>query len=226
MSKQLKKAGQQLLKMGYYKNHHARSGEYGQGHEEAVADVLENCDFTRLDRTSVPSLSRGVLKEWWQTGFGDGLAEILSEQPQGSFILQPGGSQSFPDLLIRDFGGRWVALECKSSKGSTPMWNDSVPKQGAVYVFSSERHDSTTLFMGQQVITVKELDIINSYHQQFLELKAKCSSDLEKADTFGRGWVYSHRPQFFQQGGAEFANYFEHSDRSHCEQQTMEYLAE
>ena len=226
MSKQLHQAGQELLNMGYYKNQHSRSGTTNDGHEHAVAQVLGESGFTQIDRAELTGLSRSVLKEWWTNSFDDRIQEPLADQPEGSFVLQPGGTQSFPDILIRDYGGRFVALECKSTQGTCPMWNDSVPKAGAVYVLSSARADRTTLFMGEQVITAEELTVIEQYKREFDRVKAACAQKMAEAATQDRGWLFSYRPQFFQQGGAEFTNYFEHADRAACEQQTLEFLSQ
>lgn len=225
MCKKLAEAGVDILAMPYYKNENARSGDYQPGHEDAVADVLESHGFTRFEQKDVPQLKRGHLKHWWENGFGDQLDEILADLPSGSFVLQPGGTQSFPDVLVKDFNGRMVALECKSGKGTHPMWNDSTPKPGAAYIMSSGRLNETTLFMGEDVITPEEQETINKYHILFEKLKRECEAEMSTVNSFDRGWLYSHRRQYFQQGGKAKTNYFTHSDRSRCEQNVLEFLA-
>lgn len=225
MCQKLFEAGQQILAMPYYKNQNARSGDYQPGHEEAVADVLVSHGFLRFEQQDVPQLKRGHLKHWWENGFGNQLDEILADLPDGSFVLQPGGTQSFPDVLVKDFNGRMVALECKSGKGTHPMWNDSTPKPGAAYIMSSGRLNETTLFMGEDVITPEEQETINKYHILFEKLKRECETEMSTVNSFNRGWLYSHRRQYFQQGGKAKTNYFTHSDRSRCEQNVLEFLA-
>jgi hypothetical protein len=225
MCEKLGKAGEKILAMGYYKNENARSGDYNPGHEDAIADVLVSEGFQKFVQNDFPNLKRRDLKTWWEGGFGNQLDEVLSDMPNGSFILQPGGTQSFPDLLVKDFNGRFVALEAKSGKGTHPMWNDSTPKPGAAYVMSSGRLNESTMFMGEDVITTEEQDCINRYNLLFEELKQKCAEEMSTVNNKNRGWLYSHRRQFFQQGGADKTNYFTHPDRKDCEKKTLEFLS-
>ena len=225
MCEKLKTAGEKILAMGYYKNENARSGDFIPGHEEAIANVLEAEGFQKFTQEDFPNLKRGHLKTWWEGGFGNQLDEVLADQPSGSFILQPGGTQSFPDNLVKDFNGRLVALEAKSGKGTHPMWNDSTPKPGAAYIMSSGRVDETTMFMGEDVITTEEQDVINKYHLLFEELKQQCAAEMETVNNKNRGWLYSHRRQFFQQGGKDKTNYFTHPDREDCENKVLEFLS-
>jgi hypothetical protein len=225
MCKKLKQAGKLILDMGYFKNEHARSSTYVAGHEEAVAVVMESVGFKRFEREDFPELKRNDLKRWWEAGFGPELDQTLINQPKGSFILQPGGTQSFPDILVKDFKGRIVAVECKSgNKGTHPMWNDSIPKPGAVYIMSSGRTDSTTMFMGQDVITPEEADVIAKYNKMFEDLKQQCKAEMTLTHNKNRGWLYSHRRQFFQYGGQEKTNYFTHTDRAQCEKSVLDFM--
>lgn len=219
------KACEAILEMGYYKNEHARSGSYSMGHEEHVAAVLVKHDFKEVDITDFPQLKRGILKQWWENGFTQGIMEeTIPEMERGTFVLQPGGTQSFPDILVRDFDGRFIAFEQKSSNGTHPMWNDSLPKPGALYVFCSGKRDETTLFMGQDVIKAAELDLVAEYQEKFETLVREYESAASNLnESSNRGWIYKHRKQFFQQGGAHYTNYFTHADRQHCEDNAIKF---
>ena len=217
----LYEAGKSILEMGYYKNENAKSGDYNPGHEDAVANVLKDHGFKEVD---VVRLTRGMLKKWWEAGFDNSLDQVMSDTPNGSYVLQPGGTQSFPDILVKDFNGRMVALECKSGKGTHPMWNDSTAKPGACYIMSSAKTDSTTLFMGEDVITPEEIAVIQKYAEKFAEIKAECAREMMSVATKNRGWLYSHRQQFFQQGGATKTNYITHVDRSACETAALDFM--
>jgi len=227
MSQQLYNAGVEILKMGYYKNENARSGDYNPGHEDAVAAVLDNHGFTGFTQTDFPQLKRSHLKIWWESDFTDTteLNKALATLPAGSYVLQPGGTQSFPDILVKDFCGRFVALECKSGKGTHPMWNDSTPKPGAAYIMSSGKVNETTLFMGDDVITQEQQKIINEGLKQLQELAESISSQVKNLDKHNRGFILSSRKQFFQQGGMEKTNYFTHASRKQCEQNVLEFLS-
>lgn len=225
MSTALYNAGVDILAMGYYKNENARSGSYNPGHEDAVAVVLEKHGFQRFVQSDFPQLQRKHLKEWWENGFGNQLDAVLADMPEGSFILQPGGTQSFPDILVKDFGGRIVALECKSGKGTHPMWNDSTPKPGAAYIMSSGRLDETTVFMGDDVITPEQQEVIDNGLRELAKLAESISNQVKALDKFNRGFILSSRKQFFQQGGKTMTDYFTHEGRSQCEQNVLEFLS-
>ena len=227
MSIQLYNAGVEILAMGYYKNENARSGDYNPGHEDAIASVLDKHEFKGFTQKDFPKLQRSHLKEWWESNFTDdtNLKVVLEDLPAGSYVLQPGGTQSFPDILVRDCCGRFVALECKSGKGTHPMWNDSTPKPGAAYIMSSGKLNQTTLFMGEDVITEQQQKIIDDGLKQLQALAENISSQVKALDKYNRGFILSSRKQFFQQGGKEKTNYFTHVGKEQCEKNVLEFLS-
>jgi hypothetical protein len=224
MCQKLYEAGIKILGMGYYKNENARSGDYNPGHEDAVAEVLTEVGFTDVTEEDY-GLKRGLLKEWWENGFDGTLDEQLANMPNGSFILQPGGTQSFPDILVKDFNGRMVALECKSGKGTHPMWNDSTPKFNAVYIMSSGKVDETTVFMGNDAITKKQLELIEEAVAEMVATAKKYNVLIANEDFCESGFTVNCRKQFFQQGGALKTNFFTHKYREMREKNVLEFLA-
>ena len=226
MSTQLKAAGELILQMGYYKNDNARSGDYNPGHEDAVAVVLSECGFQGFVQPDFPQLQRKHLKEWWDNEFGNQLDDILSDMPCGSYILQPGGSQSFPDILVKDFDGKTVAIECKSSKSTHPMWNDSTPKLGAVYIMSSAKVNATTMFMGEDVITKETISYFNEAVAQMNAIAATFNDLAKEADEFMSGFIVTCRKQFFQAGGGAKTNYFTHVARDRREGNVLNLLGQ
>ena len=226
MSKQLHSALTQMLGMGYYANQNARSGGADYGHERAVAEVLVANGFTEADRGLFPKMKKGLLKKW---SGGDLKAEAtLTQMTQtlapGSIIVQPAGSQGFPDILVKDHGGRLIALECKSGKnGLCPMWNDNVPRQNALYVLSSGLANATTLFLGKDVITQSTYDLMTQQEAEIAAIVKKYNLLMSQADTHGRGWVQKSRKQHFQGGGAQYTNYFTHADREKCEKSALKW---
>lgn len=223
MCTKLFEAGKQILEMGYYKNEHARSGDYAPGHEDAVADVLRIHGFSEVTSADY-ALQRRHLKEWWENNFDSSLDQMLEGMPAGSFILQPGGTQSFPDILVKDFNSRIVALECKSSKGTHPMWNDSTPKPGAVYIMSSARVDSTTVFMGEDVVSKQSLELFEQAVKEMNAVAKKFNQLAAEKDIFESGFIVTCRKQFFQQGGQLKTNYFAHKNRKQRENNVLEFL--
>lgn len=225
MSQQLHQALIEILAMGYYKNQHARSGSTDHGHEAAVAQRIDRAGFTEFKRDQFPKLTKSILKRWSETGDLTDLIAVTEELPLGSYILQPAGTQGFPDLLIRDFTDRFIAMECKSGKnGLCPMWNDSVPKPHAVYVLSSGLADATTVFLGRDVIGSATYELMNQQEKEITAVVKKYNSLMSDADQFQRGWIQKSRKQHFQGGGSTKTNYFTHRDRKNCEKNVMEFV--
>lgn len=228
MSKQLHTAIKSILEMPYFKNEHARSGGAVFGHEEAVANKIRESGFSEVDKASYPKLTKSLLKKWADGTDDAKLREATKGMPAGTFILQPAGTQGFPDILVKDFNDRFVAVECKSGQnGLCPMWNDNVPKLGSViYVLSSGAVDQTTVFLGRDVITQEEIDLMAEQEKEIAEIVKKYNTLIESHDRFGRGWVQKSRKQHFQGGGGAKTNYFTHSTRNTCEQNALNFALE
>ena len=133
-------------------------------------------------------------------------------------ILQPAGTQGFPDVLVLDFVNegavpRFIAIECKSGKkGLSPMWNDNLPNPDTIYILSSGRANATTVFMGRDVITPAEIQCQINFFNDVKKLNAHYRSIIGPLDVFNRGWDPKARPQNFQNGGGIKTNYFTHSE--------------
>jgi hypothetical protein len=224
MSVQLFNVVNKVLAMKYFKNETARSSDYNYGHEYAVTQKVLEGGFVEDRKENYPKLKKSLLKKWAETGDDTKLRLVTQGMAPGSFILQPAGSQGFPDILVKDFNDRYVALECKSGKdGSTPMWNDNLPKPDTVYILSSGKTDSTTIFLGRDVLPIT---LIESQRMMILELNKivdKYRLINKQLDQFNRGWDIKFRPQNFQSGGKAVTDYFNHPSRSMCEKNALEF---
>jgi hypothetical protein len=225
MSKQLRYAMESILKMPYFKNEHAKSGKYLSGHEEAVVDILIKFGFENHDATEHNKLTnKNMVKTWMKSGDSTDIDAALVNLPNGLFIKQPLGSQQFPDILLKDFDGRWVALECKSTKGnSSPMWNDNLPHPTAIYIYTSEKENSTTVFMGKDIITDDIINLCNALNEEINQIAQKYKVEFKNLDIYERGFYSTPRKQHFQGGGSNKTNYFTHHMRSLCEKNVLEF---
>jgi hypothetical protein len=213
--------------MPYFENENAKSGGAKYGHEEAVAVRIKDAGFVEIDKSLYPKITKGMLKKWARSGNDADLRSVTQGMPVGTYILQPSGSQGFPDVLVLDHNNRFVAIECKSSKaGFCPMWNDSLPNPNSIYVLSSGKLDETTVFMGKDVITDVEVQMQIAFWKDQKLLEAKYRDMMKPLDTFNRGWDIRGRPQNFQGGGGEKTNYFKHFSRAQCEKNTLEYASQ
>lgn len=224
MSAQLHTAIKSILAMPYFKNQNARSGGATYGHEDAVAVEIKGAGFAELPKTTYPKLTKGLLKKWATTNDETELRKVTAGMPVGTFILQPAGTQGFPDVLVKDFNDRFVAVECKSGQnGLCPMWNDNLPKPMTVYVLASGLTNATTIFMGKDVITPAEQALMDEEEAEIAKIVKKYNQKMAAIDTFNRGWLQKSRKQHFQGGGGAKTNYFTHPSRSQCEQNALDY---
>lgn len=224
MSAQLHSALKDILAMPYFVNENARSGGAKYSHEDAVATRVRAAGFTEVSKSLYPKLTKSVLKKWANTGDVTKIKNILVDMPNGSYIVQPAGTQGFPDILVKDFTSTYVALECKSGKnGLCPMWNDNVPKQNAIYILSSGKANATTIFLGKDVITPEEQALMDEEEAEIAEIVKKYNQKMSTIDKFNRGWLQKSRKQHFQGGGSAKTNYFTHADRIKCENNALQF---
>ena len=224
MSIQLYDVMNNIMSMGYYQNENARSVDADYGHEAAVAIKINKGGFDEELSATYPKLKKGMLKKWAETGDDTLIRIAIKDMPIGTYMIQPAGTQGFPDILVKDFNDRIIAIECKSGKaGKTPMWNDNLPKPNTIYILSSGSVNETTIFLGKDVMSET---ILISQQQMIVELTEvmnKYRKINKELDTFNRGWDIKFRPQNFQAGGKEKTNYFTHCSRALCEHNALEF---
>lgn len=223
MGQQLHQAITEILAMPYFKNEQARSGGANYGHEDAVAERFRQAKFTEVNKSSYPKITKSMLKRWAKTGDDTDLRSATQGLPPGSFILQPAGTQGFPDVLVLDFNNVFRSIECKSGKnGLCPMWNDNLPMPNTIYVLSSGIRNETTVFLGQDVITPEEQALMDEEEAAVAKVVKEYNQRMIAIDKFNRGWLQKSRKQHFQGGGGAKTNYFTHADRWRCELNVLE----
>jgi len=148
------------------------------------------------------------------------VGEILDEYGI-DYTYQPNGTQNFPDYEIPT---RWgiINLECKSNQNAKPMYNSGRPHADGLYVFTSKKHNETTLFWGDDVLTSTKRDI---YDRMLLEMKdvlVRYQALPEWQDD--RGFDFYLREMYTQSGTSEYTDYFTHKDRQQCEQNVFDFF--
>ena len=139
-----------------------------------------------------------------------------------NFTSQPFGSQNFPDFLIHEENEEDIFLECKSTKGHSPMWNGGYPKQDGVYLLTSQKNDSTTFFLGQDVLSkekAEEFYVLTKAIEKVVTDHSKSWGDCD------RGFNYYCRHMYIQSGGSQKTNYFSHASREKCETNVYDFLS-
>ena len=82
--------------------------------------------------------------------------------------------------------------------------------------------NETTIYWGKDIITPESQDIINALISKQKELAEEANKELKKLDIFHRGVSYYTRPMIGQSGDGSYTNYFEHEQRTTCENNVLE----
>jgi len=234
MSIQLEKFIQNSLAMPHWANQHTGSGGRHSNHEDALANLLVAQGYVEILQTTMsinkngkpkkiltfPKLKKNALLRAIKYTGTKRQTDILSLVPgmaPGTFIRQPAGSQSFPDFLIQDFSGTFVVVEAKSGGGANPVWNDSLPKEDAIYIMSSGKYNATTVWLGQDWLCSKEQAIFDQLYATIDQAVNLANVQLANLNTYLRGWKFYSRKKHEQCGPVIYTDPFRHPDKLKCE---------
>ena len=205
-----------INQMKYFKNEAACSGSVHNcaRHEDAISKQLLAHGFTRYN---LEKQTNSNLKKW------ESEPELLSYIPSNVFIEQPFGTHNNPDFLVKINNKLFIAIEAKSCKGSTPVFNSCIPKSSYIYIFCSEKYNKTTMFLGCSVITEIQRQLIEQHIEEARKRDEELNKKLNEVDVLGRGISYYTRPMIQQKGGKE-KNYFTHESKIKTEEEVICYL--
>ena len=206
-----------MLKMPYYKNDAAGSGKGYSRHEDALAEVLKRNGFGKYIPTK--KLEKKKAERWQEH------PKESADMPIGTFIEQPFGSQSSPDFIIKVSKDFVIFLEAKSSTTTAPTYNSGGVKRNYLYVFCSQKTNSTTLFLGESIITLEQERLINEHIQEARLRDEELNRQLAELDLGHRGVSYYTRPMIMQKGPASYTNYFTHKGREAAENRVLEWVS-
>jgi len=194
-----------FTQMPYYRNYEARTGFVHNitSQEDAVKDVLLSENLTQFE-TKQP---QKVIYEWLNN------PELSLIMPVNSFIPQPCGQQQSPDFIVKFIDGRILAIECKSSSSTIPLYNSGGIKQNYFYVFSSKDQNKTVTYMGSDIINDIQQKLIDNHIKDARERDEILNKKLKEYDTNNRGVCYYTRPMIGQSGGHIYTNYFTHKNK-------------
>jgi hypothetical protein len=246
MSTQLKTFITNVLAMPHYANDAVGSGIKHDSHEDALASELQKVGYTeifqegtRLTKPSKKNPNGHIVKTKTFSKLGrdavkraiksnnpqQELSKLVPGMPPGTFIRQPCSSKAFPDFLVRDFSGTIVLIEAKSGGGHAPAWNDSLVKKDAIYIFSSGIYNSSTVFLGQDVLDQTREEFLTARYQFIRDYVKETKTMLKSMpDPLNRGFGLNYaRPKYEQGGGNHKTDYFKHPDRPRCEQNVLTF---
>jgi len=194
-----------LTQMPYYRNYEARTGLVHNitSQEDSVKDILLSENLTQFE-TKQP---QKVIYEWLNN------PELSLIMPVNSYIPQPCGQQQSPDFIVKFIDGRILAIECKSSSSTIPLYNSGGIKQNYFYVFSSKDQNKTVTYMGSDIINDIQQKLIDDHIKDARERDEILNKKLKEYDTNNRGVCYYTRPMIGQSGGHIYTNYFTHKNK-------------
>jgi hypothetical protein len=137
------------------------------------------------------------------------------------YIAQPNGIQASPDFRVFLEDGKTVDIECKSSKQTYPTYNGGLPKEGVVYIFSSNRYNQTTIFFADDVVSTKKRQQFNNLTEE-LNAVLKLHQMDEEWQEDSRGFDFYIRNMYVQNGAGK-KDYFKHFERQQCESNVLNH---
>ena len=137
------------------------------------------------------------------------------------YIAQPNGTHNSPDFRVFLEDGKTVDIECKSSKQTYPTYNGGLPKEGVVYIFSSNRYNQTTIFFADDVVSTKKRQQFNNLTEE-LNAVLKLHQMNEEWQEDSRGFDFYIRNMYVQNGAGK-KDYFKHFERQQCESNVLNH---
>ena len=206
-------------KMPYYKNYAAASGNVHNisKHEDAVNDVLKQNGFYEFVPKSEKNKKKRT-RSWIEH------PELSLEMPVNTFISQPCGTHESPDFIFKISPSVIIAVECKSSTQSSPLYNSGGVTSHYLYVLSSQKYNQSTIYMGSDIINQEQQLIIDKHIKNIRELELAVNQQLREHDTNHRGISFYTRPMINQSGGKTYCDYFTHENRKTAEENVMNYF--
>lgn len=207
-----------ILEMPYYKNSPANdsdsSGKLINRHEDAIEKKFIEHGYKKWDPPK--KLKKKDKNE----------SSFLSDMPAGDFITQPFGKNENPDFYIKSIDGKLVPVEAKSSSqnSTAPLYNSGGIKQNYLYVYTSEKTNKTTIYLGNDIITLEQEKLINEHINLLRKLDEELNKNLNTLDVNHRGISFYTRPMIGQRGDKTYTNYFNHEFRENIEKKALHYL--
>tara|TARA_R110002126_G_scaffold162549_5_gene310525 strand:+ start:93 stop:638 length:546 start_codon:yes stop_codon:yes gene_type:complete len=135
------------------------------------------------------------------------------------YVAQPNGIQNSPDFYVFH-NGKQYSVECKSSKGHHPTYNGGLPKPGSIYIFSSKKYNKTTVYFADDVVKKSKRELFSCLIEEINDVLKKYQS-LPEWQNDERGFNFYIRNMFTQSGGRAKTDYFEHKDKTICEESVL-----
>jgi len=163
-------------------------------HEDKIEEILHSYDFEKITLEEA-----GLTKDDVVNGLRFNTKAVLYDATNRYYIPQPLGSVRSPDFVII-YEDRCYYLECKSGKLDIIRFNNSLPRDEYIYLFTCERYNKTIIFLGRDVMNDLIRDKYSVFMKEIRILEKEFNEDLLKEKTNNHGWTIYWRNNFEQRG--------------------------
>lgn len=166
---------------------HYSGGYKGKDFEERIASALTKLGYVTLIRSEIDEEKFVSLKDKvLEKQHPDDIANPF-QQFNKHFIVQPYGTQNYPDFLVLD-DRRVISIEVKFSDGvqKRPVWNSGLPRPNGIYVFAARKQRDLTFFKGSDVLSVGEVEQLHNFFDMHLrEYQKQFNKDHMSEQEYG-----------------------------------------
>lgn len=199
----------------------------GDEFEDRLNTKLHQLGFSRLIKDEINTSDFKLLKELVLYKEQDYHIKNPFDCYKNHFIVQPYGTQNYPDFLIVD-NKRVISIEVKFSKTKVgkPVWNSGLPRPNGIYVFGSFQKKDLTYFLGRDVVSLSEVQKLHDFFDRGL----KEYQNIFNKDEMGNqkyGFQAYIRKAFQQQKNYNrdaIIDFFQNDNRKHLENSVINFL--
>lgn len=190
-----------------------KTQETGDAHEDKICEILREFDIHALSATELSDEQISMVKN-------GRLQRLEGKLPPGNwYIHQPCSSQGKPDILIQ-YNGKLFPVECKTG-GERVTFNDALPVEGFIYIFTEESSNSTTYFLGDEVdVDVREE--LRKLHESVKAFVKPHNERIKKLVGNILGFTYYPRQKYQQVGGRDITSFTQRPDRESLERRVID----
>ena len=164
----------------------------GGDFEDRIDTKLHQIGFSRVQADDLRDASGGrerfkALKEAvLDKGSNDKIVNGFRSEFGRHFIVQPFGSQNYPDFLVFS-GATVVGIETKFSATGTssPVWNSGLPRPNGIYVFGATGRRDLTFFCGGDILSAADARQLHDFFEQLKKHQEKFNKERMSGQPYG-----------------------------------------
>jgi len=168
-------------------------------HERWFEKLLTKNGFSKKTLEEVgmskPDVRKGMKED------ADEVIPVLKNESTLFFIPEPLGSQNTPDFLVSDEEGNLFYIELKSSKEEKITWNGGYPKDNFIYLFSTEKHNSQTIFMGSDCWDTNDRKKLLKHAEILKHLTDTFNETMEGKQTYYTRNMFNDNEKYYSRDG-------------------------